>query len=35
MPDVIERDKAKDAWATHAGFRVLRIPNAHVFGTCE
>jgi len=29
------RDAAKEAWAVEQGFRVLRIPNAYVFGTGE
>lgn len=30
---VKHRDEAKEAWAISEGFRVLRIPNAYVFGT--
>ncbi len=33
LPEVKQRDEAKEAWATAQGFRVLRIPNAYVFGT--
>lgn len=29
------RDEAKETWAVANGFRVLRIPNAYVFGTGE
>jgi very-short-patch-repair endonuclease len=35
LPEVRERDVAKEAWAVSQGFRVLRIPNLHVFGTGE
>ena len=35
LPDVQERDRAKDDWATSQGFYVLRIPNSYVFGTGE
>ena len=35
LPEVRARDEAKEAWALDQGFRVLRIPNAYVFGTGE
>ena len=35
LPEVQERDRAKDLWATSQGFVVLRIPNQFVFGTGE
>ncbi len=35
LPEVQERDRAKDGWAESQGFRVLRIANVHVFGTGE
>jgi very-short-patch-repair endonuclease len=35
LPEVAERDAAKEAWAVSQGYRVLRIPNVHVFGTGE
>jgi very-short-patch-repair endonuclease len=35
LPAVQERDAAKDAWAASQGYRVLHIPNVHVFGTGE
>jgi very-short-patch-repair endonuclease len=35
LPAVRERDEAKKRWAESQGFRVLRIPNVHVFGTGE
>ena len=35
LPEVAARDRAKEGWANAQGFRVLRIPNAHVFGTGE
>ncbi len=33
--DVQERDRAKEEWAKTKGYRLIRIPNAHVFGTGE
>lgn len=33
LAEVKHRDEAKEAWAMSQGFRVLRIPNAYVFGT--
>ena len=33
LAEVKQRDEAKVAWALANGFRVLRIPNAYVFGT--
>ena len=33
LAEVRARDLAKEAWARAEGFRVLRIPNAFVFGT--
>ena len=35
LADVRARDQVKEAWAFSQGFRVLRIPNAYVFGTAE
>jgi very-short-patch-repair endonuclease len=35
LPEVMERDRIKDAWAREQGFVVLRIPNDHVLGTGE
>jgi very-short-patch-repair endonuclease len=35
LPAVEARDTAKQAWAESRGFRVIRIPNVHVFGTGE
>ena len=35
MPAVEARDQIKESWAVGQGFRVLRIPNAYVFGTGE
>jgi very-short-patch-repair endonuclease len=35
LPDVMERDRIKDAWARGQSFVVLRIPNSYVFGTGE
>jgi very-short-patch-repair endonuclease len=35
LEEVKKRDDAKKAWAQSQGFRVLRIPNVHVFGTGE
>ncbi len=35
MAAVRVRDEAKEAWTGGQGFRVLRIPNAYVFGTGE
>jgi very-short-patch-repair endonuclease len=35
LPGVQARDRAKEAWAESQGFRVVRIPNEHVFGTGE
>ena len=35
LPEVQARDKEKEVWAESQGYRVLRIPNQHVFGTGE
>ena len=31
-PDVQARDQEKARWAAAQGFRLVRIPNSHVFG---
>jgi very-short-patch-repair endonuclease len=35
LPEVKERDAAKDEWASAQGFVVVRISNSQVFGTGE
>jgi very-short-patch-repair endonuclease len=35
LPDVAARDAAKEIWARAQGYRLVRIPNEHVFGTGE
>jgi very-short-patch-repair endonuclease len=35
LPEVMERDRIKDAWAASQGFAVVRIPNSYVFGSGE
>lgn len=34
-PDVAARDRRKEEWAMSQGYRVVRIPNAWVWGTGE
>lgn len=35
LADVQERDRVKEEWAISNGYRLIRIPNGHVFGTGE